>query len=508
MDRLLNSREQLLILLNTLADGVTAEDKTGKLIYANQAAAQTLVYESPDNLLGTSIADVLQKFEITDESGQVIELDRFPVQLALQGIHSPDTTFRFRERGTGRDHWLVLKSRPAFNESGDVHFVVNVLQDVTEIKQSAQALQENQHRLQAIFDNTDDAILLTNNDAQFIDANRAAVALTGYSYDELLQLHVWDITPELGLKEGKDLWQLFSNSERQEGEYVVRRKDGTTVDVEYRAVANIVPGMHLSVLHDVSERKQIERQRQILFEQERTARLKAEQADELKLKFLAMISHELRTPLTSIKGFASTLLADDVTWDADSQQDFLAIIDQEANKLTDLVEQLLDVSRLHAQTLRITPTTQPLNQAFDTAMPQLQQITTHHQLQMNIPGTLPLVSFDAHRIAQVVVNLVDNATKYSPRGSRITLTVTQQNSSVKVTVADEGVGIPVDERDMVFEAFRQVERHNKGQKGAGLGLAICKGLVEAHGGQIWVEDQPPPGTTISFTLPVVADEGR
>jgi PAS domain S-box-containing protein len=238
-----------------------------------------------------------------------------------------------------------------------------------------------------------------------------------------------------------------------------------------------------------------------LYEDEAQARQEAEEANALKMKFLGMISHELRTPLASIKGFSSTLLADDVTFAPEKQRQFLAVIDEQADKLTGLVEQLLDLSRLQAGTLRIEPTVQAFNTILDSAMTQLQMLTKAHELQAVLPVGLPNVMADRERVAQVLVNLVGNAAKFSPPDSTITLTVTQGDDHVKVSVSDQGVGIPAEERETIFEAFRQIERKDPNQRlGAGLGLAICKSIIEAHEGRIWVEDAAV-GTTISFTLP-------
>ncbi len=236
---------------------------------------------------------------------------------------------------------------------------------------------------------------------------------------------------------------------------------------------------------------------------EAKARREAEQADALKLKFLAMISHELRTPLTSIKGFATTLLADDVQWPLDSQRDFLQTISEEADKLGDLIEQLLDLSRLEAGTLRIAPKRQTIERVVDTAMVQLQMVTAQHRLDLSIPNDLPALHVDSDRIAQVLTNLVGNAVKFSPPHTAITVSAVRGDDVVQIDVSDEGRGIAPAERHRIFEPFQQIDDRGVNRvKGAGLGLAICKGLVEAHGGRIWVQDRSGPGTTVSFTLPL------
>ncbi|MBI5564640.1 MAG: GAF domain-containing protein [Chloroflexi bacterium] len=236
---------------------------------------------------------------------------------------------------------------------------------------------------------------------------------------------------------------------------------------------------------------------------EAKARREAEQANDLKLKFLAMISHELRTPLTSIKGFATTLLADDVQWPPASQRDFLQTISEEADKLGDLIEQLLDLSRLEAGMLRIRPRPQSIDYILSTAMAQLLTVSAQHELSLVIPDDLPRVYVDADRIAQVLTNLVGNAVKYSPPQTTITVSATQIDNAIQFDVADQGPGIPGSDRSRIFEPFQQLDSHIINRtEGAGLGLAICRGLVEAHGGRIWVQDRSGPGTIISFALPI------
>ena len=240
-----------------------------------------------------------------------------------------------------------------------------------------------------------------------------------------------------------------------------------------------------------------------LLESESKARQEAETANELKLKFLAMISHELRTPLTPIKGFATTLLAEDVVWPAEKQREFLMIINRESDKLSDLIEQLLNLSRIEAGSLRITPKKLPFKNVLNSALVQLQALTAEHALVLNISSDLPPIFCDEQRIAQVLTNLVGNAAKFSPPGSQITISAHRSGDLVQIDVADQGPGIPAEYRSRIFEAFRQVEDGTDNLiKGAGLGLAICKGLVEAQRGKIWVQDQRGPGAIMSFTLPV------
>jgi K+-sensing histidine kinase KdpD len=247
----------------------------------------------------------------------------------------------------------------------------------------------------------------------------------------------------------------------------------------------------------------IERAR--LYEAERQARQEAETANKLKLQFLGMISHELRTPLTSIKGFATTLLAPDVTFDAPTQREFIGIMDTESDRLAGLIDQLLDLTRLQAGSLPIHRKVQPFDTVLRLAKVRLDILTRNHPLVIDLPPDLPLLLVDGERIAQVLVNLVGNSVKFSPPGSCITVTAGMLEGQVLITVHDQGIGIPVEAREYIFEAFRQIEREKPHEiKGAGLGLAICKGLIDAHGGRIWVRHHDGGGAVICFTLPPAA----
>lgn len=240
-----------------------------------------------------------------------------------------------------------------------------------------------------------------------------------------------------------------------------------------------------------------------LLHRESVARREAEKAGEMKMRLLATVSHELRNPLTSIKGFATTLLAEDVTWDADTQRDFVRTIDHEADKLAELVEQILEHARLETRTLRMERAPTLFLNVLRFAEPELRVLAADHQLKLDIPDDLPPVFADRRRIAQVLANLVSNAAKYSPAQTTILIRASVEGDKLRVSVRDEGTGITPEERERVFEPFHRMDEiMHKYAQGAGLGLSICRGIVETHGGSIWVEDHSGPGTIVTFDLPL------
>lgn len=258
---------------------------------------------------------------------------------------------------------------------------------------------------------------------------------------------------------------------------------------------------HLNILVDQAA---VTLQNLKLLKVEEELRHEAERANEIKTQFLAMISHELRTPLTSIIGFTNTMLAEDVSWDQNEQHDFILTIQKEADRLQELIDHLLDLSRLEAGRLPILMKPQSFQEIIEDASSQLQILTNGHTLTFHLPARLPLVLADKKRIGQVFVNLVRNASIYAPKGSEISISANVRKDFLQINISDQGPGILPSEYKKVFEAFRRgVHMENSGAQGAGLGLAICKGLVEAHGGRIWIKKKAPPGATICFTIPLV-----
>lgn len=226
--------------------------------------------------------------------------------------------------------------------------------------------------------------------------------------------------------------------------------------------------------------------------------------DEMKSQLLATVSHELRTPLASIKGFATTLLRQDVEWDETTRREFLAIIDEESDRLSELIGNLLDMSRIEAGTLRMEPEATDLGCIIQEMVAKFQVMSQRHQLRVSLPASLPPVWADPRRVRQVLHNLVENAIKYSPQGGAITLGAQIGNDSVQVSVADQGIGLDPQQLERVFDRFYQVDSASTRKVGgSGLGLSICKAIVEAHGGKIWAESQPGRGSTFYFTLPLV-----
>ncbi len=229
---------------------------------------------------------------------------------------------------------------------------------------------------------------------------------------------------------------------------------------------------------------------------------KYREAEELKSMFISVISHELKTPVALIKGYASTLRREDAHWDSKTVQESLAIIEEESDRLDRLINDLLEASRIQAGTLKL--------QMGDVSIPKLAQRTIErfrvqagkHSLQLDFPTNFPPVMADEGRLEEVFYNLVSNAIKYS-EGGTIRVGGKVVGDHVEVHVSDEGSGIPLDQQSKLFVPFYRIDSSlGRRTQGVGLGLFLCKAIVEGHGGSIWVESAPGRGSTFRFTLPI------
>jgi two-component system sensor histidine kinase KdpD len=240
--------------------------------------------------------------------------------------------------------------------------------------------------------------------------------------------------------------------------------------------------------------------------EEATRAAALEQADQLISALLTAVSHDLRTPLASIKASATSLLQEDMHWDAATQRDFLTAINEETDRLTRLVGNFLDLSRIQGGALRPEKEWYDIAEVIGAVTRRLAPLLGAHPLRVAISPDLPLLHFDYVEIAQVLANLIENAAKYSPPETEITVVADGEEGAVRVCVIDHGFGIPPADLPHIFDTFYRVQRSGQNQQvaGTGIGLAICKGFVEAHGGTISVASTVGQGTTFSFTLPVIA----
>jgi two-component system sensor histidine kinase KdpD len=237
-------------------------------------------------------------------------------------------------------------------------------------------------------------------------------------------------------------------------------------------------------------------ERSFLGEAAQRALLKAE-TESLRNTLLSSISHDLRTPLSAITGAATTLLENDAAIDSVGRLDLLQTVREEADHLNRIIKNVLDMTRLEAGAITLNKEWQPLEEVVGAVLNRLGNRLNDHPLTVKLPGNLPLIPFDSLLMEQVLVNLFDNAIKYTPKGTPLELSASESFYTVTVELADRGPGITSGEEEHIFDKF--VRGRGPGS-GVGLGLAICRTIIEAHGGKIWVENREGGGAAFRFTL--------
>jgi two-component system sensor histidine kinase KdpD len=243
----------------------------------------------------------------------------------------------------------------------------------------------------------------------------------------------------------------------------------------------------------------IERDR--LAEQSQKVLVQAE-TERLRSSLLSSVSHDLRTPLAVIAGASSSLLEGGRSLSEDARREFLQTIVEESNRLALLVDNLLHITRLESGSVNVSKQWYPLEEVVGSALERVKKQLSGRRIQTHLPPELPLVRFDGVLMEQVFINLLENAARYTPSGSEIDISASAENETIICEVADRGPGLTDDERLRVFDKFYRGSAAAAGQRGAGLGLAICKAVIEAHGGKIWQENRPDGGSRFLFTIPL------
>jgi signal transduction histidine kinase len=228
-------------------------------------------------------------------------------------------------------------------------------------------------------------------------------------------------------------------------------------------------------------------------------------ADEIKSTFISIVSHELRTPVALIKGYASTLRRDDAKWDKSTISDSLEVIEEEADRLSKMIDDLLDASRLQAGGLSLNRADVSLATLSNRISERFGTQSKKHVITTDFPDNFPVILADETRIEQVIANLVSNALKYAPQGE-IKISGQVRPEQVIICVSDEGPGIEAKDLPHIFDRFYRSTKAVKNTKGAGLGLYLARAIVEAHGGRMWADaptasTKPNSGARICFSLP-------
>ncbi len=408
----------------------------------------------------------------------------------------PDQT----EKVTNGD--LLARDRHRVDEIGQLIEAFSTMEDEihTLFRKSDEKSQTRLHTLDAIMRSMEEGVLLERPDGEIMYANQGFLQFVGISPHELLQDDAYSATQIeeklLAMLEDPDAYHEATGKASDENSSQVIE---FSVRGYYNQLGQLVPvrrDIRLRLFQVLDQAGQLVGRGKIFRDVTRQ-----NEAEQIKQNLLAIVSHELRTPLTSIKGYATSLLATDVELDHALQEDFLHHIVAESDRMADLVTSLLEMSQLEAGTLKLSPSLHRLDAIVEQAVPGKER----DAIQIRIPEDVPLVYVDRRRIGVVLRNLVENARCYAGSEAAIEITARYEQEQMErglyLSIADDGPGLPPELTERIFDRFYQVDSGRKrSSSGVGLGLAICRGFIEAHGGRIWAENRSDGRNGAVFTI--------
>ncbi|WP_433056467.1 ATP-binding protein [Dactylosporangium sp. CS-033363] len=372
---------------------------------------------------------------------------------------------------------------------------------------SQRRLLADRHRAEltfrAAFDHAPVGMAVTNLAGRVLQVNQELARMTGLEPAGFLPDMICDDDRPLVEERLKRL--VAGEADKVTRELRMCRADGTLLWGQYSA--SLIGGDPAAVVHqiaDVTDRRRAEDALQRQAEKLARSNSDLQELDRLKSEFVATVSHELRTPLTSIRGYTEILNDSDATALGPTERKIVGIIDRNGRRLLDLIEDLLTFSRIESGTLTLNPGPVRLRGLVDAACEAIRPAmeTAGLRLAVDVDEHIPVVQGDAEQLERVVLNLLDNAVKFSDPAGTVTITGRERDGEVVLWVRDTGCGIPEGELGMIFQRFfRTADAQKRAIKGSGLGLAIAKAIVEAHGGWIALESIEGSGTTVGFGLP-------
>ena len=486
-----NERLRLDAILNDSPNGMIYVDADTGQVQANSRAEEMLdcVFSPIDG-----IKPLDGRFSTPD--GKAVALKANPLSRALQGEVIPGEEYLIH-RPDGEDMPILCSASPIRDKAGALLGAVVRFRDITSVKEAQRQIEQERKRLEVLVHTCPIGVFVVDAGGQVTLVNQEAERILGLSHqpDDRLERYEQAAThkrPDGTVYEVRDLplQRALYNGENVRAEEVrFEFTDGHSIPTLLNATPLYTPDGQISgaiaIIQDMTPLEEVER---------------------LRSDFLGMVSHELKTPLTAIKGSAAMVLGSKRPFGPEETLELFKIIDEQSDRLRELIDNILDMTRIEAGALSVSPEPLQLEEVLEEAKATFARSGASQDVQLSYPDQLPPVNVDRRRVGQVIANLLSNASKFSPPTAPITVSIEQADTYVTVHVRDQGQGIPADKLSHLFKKFSQVHE-DQGRKlgGSGLGLAIAKGIVEAHGGRIWAHSSGESlGTTLSFTLPVAS----
>ena len=524
-------REEALLKTGALQNAILNSANFSSIATDDKGVIQ-LFNVGAERMLGYAAADVLNKItpaDISDPQELIARADTLSAELgtpiapgfdalvfkASRGIEDIYELTYIRKDGS-RFPAIVSVTALRNDHGGIIGYLLigtdNTARKRVEAEQQKldQRLRDQHFYTRSLIESNIDALMTTDAAGIITDVNRQMEALTGCTRDELIgaPFKNYFTDPE---RAAAGIKRVLREKKITNYELTARARDGKMTVVSYNATTfydrdRTLQGV-FAAARDITERRHIEQMLQEKNVELESAKSVAEQTverleevEQLKKGFLSTVSHELRTPLTSIRGALGLLASGAAGPLPDHVVEVVALAERNAIRLMALIEEILDLERLETGKIELQMTRVPIASILRRAMESLAAFGAHG-VTVDAPNVSSSIDVDADRIVQVLVNLLSNAVKFSPPGGVVTIAVTVDGQWTEFRVIDHGRGVPAVHRRAIFERFRQVDPSDAREKGgAGLGLAICKSIVEQHGGSIGVESEEGAGSAFWFRL--------
>ena len=486
-------------------DSVYITDMKGRIIFVNRAFCETYGYTEHE-IIGNNYGILCKEGSIAAGLLRGCHADG---ERKGDFVHQGEFV---HQRKDGTEFPVSLTRSVIKNADSNPLAIVAVARDITERKNAEQQLKKYRDNLEALVaERTDqlatekellsvtlssmsDGIIVVNAEKRIILINKVTEKLTGWKFEEAhgkLVHEVLNCINERTKAPAKSpIDKALASGNTEAGTNRDAIIDRTGLERPISAAASPICKEDGSIFGSVCVIRDVAREREI---------------DRMKTDFVSSVSHELRTPLTSIKAYTGTILRDP-NMPENTKREFLLTIDEESDRLAKLIEQLLEISRLEAGTVRIA--TEPVDIAAVTskALPELQPLADKKNIHLktDIDTDLPRLRADPAKIESLITNLIDNAIKFTPEQGKVSLSAQCCDEQLVIRVSDTGMGIPKEDLPKIFDRFYRVHRPGKQIKGTGLGLAIVQQIVAMHNGRIEVESLPGQGTTFTVFLPLPA----
>jgi PAS domain S-box-containing protein len=403
--------------------------------------------------------------------------------------------------GGGKRVYHETNSYPIKDANNEVQYAIYMFRDITEKAVIEEKVRELNKFKKKILDNAGIAINILDKDGNIMNLNKGAETLFGYLEEDLQggSHSVLYQKEDNNLLE-KSMREVFEKG-RFEGEVTLTKKDNT----EFPANLTLTTvedddGNVIAIIEIINDLTQLKKAERVIKEQLE----KLKEIDAMKEEYFYATSHEFKTPLTTIVSLSKMLLGEKIGKLNEQQREALNLVYHDSKRLRGAVQRILDIARIESGKMTYNIEEIDLNPIFDEILETIKILIDAKNLTVNkkISGKLPKVLVDKVRLALVIENLISNSIKFTPVGGRIDITASKDKDKILVEVHDTGVGIPKEDTEKIFEKYYQVKSGAGGDTGgSGLGLVICKRIVEDFGGRIWVESKLGEGSSFKFTLP-------